>query len=84
MKATFVGIKKPYTSAKNGKTYFGGYFTTPNREDSSCVELLELDMTGVLHARLIGTEPGQELDIDVMPRMFAGKPQGLDLIAING
>lgn len=84
MKVTFVGVKKPYTSPKNGKTYFGGYFTTPNRDDSACVELLEVDMPGSLHTKLVGTDPGVELDVDMMPRMFLGKPQGLDLVAING
>lgn len=84
MKAFFVGVKKPYTSQKNGQTYFGGYFCTPNPQAPECVELLEVDMTAALHAKLLGAETGTSLDIDLAPRMFAGKVQGMNLVAVNG
>lgn len=84
MKATYVGVKKPYTSQKNGKTYFGGYFTRPVAEAPECCELLEVDMSAGVHAKLLGTEPGTDLDIDLAPRIFAGKVQGMDLVAVNG
>lgn len=84
MKATYVGVKKPYTSAKNGKTYFGGYFTRPVADAPECVELLEVEMGAAVHSRLLAAEPGDTLEIDLAPRTFAGKVQGLDLVAING
>lgn len=84
MKATFVGVKKPYTSAKNGKTYFGGYFTRPLMDAPNCIELLEVDMNASVHSTLLGADAGVVLDIDLAPRTFAGKVQGMDLIAING
>lgn len=84
MQAILVGVKRPYTSAKNGKTYFGGYFTRPDSQAPDCVELLEVDMTGAIHAKLLGSEPGTPLDIDLTPRMFAGKVQGMELVGING
>ena len=84
MQATFVGVKKPYTSAKNGQTYFGGYFTTPNPQAPECVELLDVEMSATIHSKLLGADPGTVLDIDLAPRMFAGKVQGMNVVAVNG
>lgn len=84
MQATYVGVKKPYTSTKNGKTYFGGYFTRAIPDAPDCIELLEVEMGAGMHSKLLGSDPGTVLDIDLAPRTFAGKVQGMDLVGING
>lgn len=84
MKAIFVGVKRPYTSPKNHKTYYGAHFVQPDAEDPECVEVLSVDSSPKLHAQLVAVDIGTELDIDVTVRMFAGKPQGLTLVGING
>ncbi|TDE84654.1 hypothetical protein [Deinococcus sp. S9] len=84
MQAIYVGVKKPYTSAKNGKTYFGAYFARPVADAPDCVEILEVDCSAGIHAKLLTAEQGSLLDIDLAPRVFAGRVQGMDLVAING
>ena len=84
MIANFVGVKKPYTSTKTQKTYFSGWFSRPASDAPDCSELLEVEMPGSLHAKLLGVLCGTPLDIDLAPRTFAGKIQGMELVGING
>jgi hypothetical protein len=84
MRAIYVGVKRPYTSAKNGKTYFGAFFATPHADAPECVDLLDVGCSAGIHGKLLGSQPGTLLDVDLTPRMFAGKVQGMDLVAING
>lgn len=87
MRAIFVGRGAPYVrkSEKGGGTVYSAYFAfEDSREPGTIQEPIRMPSTASLDAKLSSIVPGTFLDIDAIPRMFQGKPQGFDLVGING
>lgn len=83
MKVTFIGSKRPYHSEKTNRTYYNAHFLQPDDSDAACVELLSLDVTPEVHGRLLAVSLGELLSLEVVPRVFAGRVQGLQVIGFS-
>ena len=85
MKAIFGGRTRPYPRKNGGGMAYGVIVILPDPQEAGCVQdPLRCGTNAALDARLAGLEIGTELDLDIQPRMFMGKPQGFDVIGING
>lgn len=87
MKAIFIGRGAPYARKpeKGGGMVYSAYFAFEDtREPGTIQEPTRMSSNATLDAKLAAVDSGTELDIDAQPRMFQGKPQGFDLVGING
>lgn len=85
MKAIFGGRTRPYPAKSGGGMRYGVVVILPDSQEPGCVQdPLRCGTNATLDAQFSRIEIGQEVDLDIQPRMFMGKPQGFDVVGING